>query len=185
MRHGEFSVVRDFINYSLFARFMKHDYERLMQSDVFALQKPTLRLVNAFIMESEQYEPFWQFGFFDDETEQIHAFVVKEHSIEVLDQSDAMKEPESYLPSLDLDLVMIGKAQAQVIALELLHEQYNLPLGNVKIFLLANDVHYGVIWNITFVTATFDVVNVKVNAITGEIVFHKKHSLLDLNAKHI
>jgi hypothetical protein len=164
---------------------MKSEYVRLLESDVFSQAPRSRRFVNAFYMESDQYEPYWQFGFFDDETNQIYAYVVKEDSIEALPSSEAMKEPDSYLQTLNLADVEVLKIEAEYIALDFVAQKYNLPLGSVKIFLLQNDTQFGQIWNITLVTATFDVVNVKIHGKTGDILFDKKHSLLDMNANKI
>ena len=141
------------------------------------------RLINAFYMQSQQFEPHWQFGFFCDETQKITSFVVNEQAVSENNADDAMKEPDAAVLTLDMAQIQISETEAYATALTLAQIEYKGAVPQVKIFLLQHDTQLGHVWNITFVTQDYQVLNIKIAAQTGVVLTHNAHSLLDMQAK--
>ncbi len=166
-----------------FTESLQSAYDKLLSSGMIA-QQQNLRLINAFFMQSQQVEPYWQFGYFDDETENITTYVMKPEGIIAQKPDETMKEPESVIHSLDMEGVTIFEVEAHKIAMGVVTIEYNAIPVSVQIYLLQNDAELGPIWNITFITNTYEVVNVKIDVREGVVLRHKKHSLLDMQAQN-
>jgi len=169
---------------------MQEEYDALLASTQykeFIEQHEKHMLVNAFILYSDQYDATWQFGFYAEDTDLITAFVIRGNQddgfeIEQQKADEVTKEPSAKLLPLNLDVVQKTSEQALEIAITFIEVEYNAGAAQSKILLLQNMAELGEVWNVTIISKTFDVMNVKVNAKNGEVVSHSQHSLLDMQA---
>ena len=125
------------------------------------------KLVSAFYMgELDKVE--WQVDFFEDG--KIHSFLpdgsVKEDK---LFGNEGLKE-------LDLDEVKVDLAHAEQTVEKVRDEKYpNIEADKVIVILNNTDK---VVWNITWLTKDFKVFNVKVDAVSGDVINEKCESVL-------
>jgi hypothetical protein len=85
---------------------------------------------------------------------------------------------EEYIQKLDIDKLKISRSDASSACDEVIKENYKHETLNKAIFLLQNLPEFGEVWNITIITSSFSVINIKIDAITGNVVKHEKQSLM-------
>ena len=120
----------------------------------------------------------WQIGYYSKETDKLVVFENNNDLILIHPAEDALKK-EEYIQMLELDKLKISKSDAVSICDGVLKENYKYESLNKAIFLLQNLPEYGNVWNITIITETFSVINIKIDAITGKVVKHEKQNLMN------
>jgi len=154
------------------------DVESSRQYKAFIKDNPEHYLVHLFSMMDTLHQKDWQIGYYSKKTDRITVFDCKDDgSIEIMPPQEAFKE-KNYIESLDIVKVKISKEEATKTTEKVLKESYGAESLNKVIMLLQNLPEYGQIWNLTIVTATFSVINIKIDAVTGKVVKHSKESLL-------
>ncbi len=133
------------------------------------------------IMDSRKAEE-WDVGYYSKKTDRIIVFKYANNTVTAEPPQEVFKE-KGYVEPLVLDAVTIGKDEAIAQANAVLKENYSAESIMNAIVLLQNIKEYGQVWNITLTTLTFHVINVKINAITGEVVKHSRESLIGWNKK--
>lgn len=143
----------------------------------FIKNNPKNYLAHLFTMMDAAHKDDWQLGYYNKETDKVTVFEYNEGKIIMLPAQEAFKE-KNYIAQLKIGEVKISHEEAMKIIDEVLKKNYSAELLIKAIVLLQNLPEYGQIWNITIVTATFNVINVKINATTGEIIKHSKETLI-------
>ncbi|MBW3014225.1 hypothetical protein KY335_03210 [Candidatus Woesearchaeota archaeon] len=134
-------------------------------------------LAHFFIMLNDKYEPMtrWQVGFYNKENDHVVSFDVDKKIVKT--ESRAFKHVEHKVSELKLAEVKVDFEEALDIAKNLLKEKFpgNAP---VKIVVLLQTIEGVATWNVTFITAAFNVLNIKLNASDKKIIHHEFSSLL-------
>jgi hypothetical protein len=134
-------------------------------------------LVHGFYEAAEAgKEERWQVGFYDRQADRIITFVVGQ-SITELPPAEAFKEAGA-IPALDTGEVRLPLADALAAARKALAEHYP-RLQPLRSFLIIQRLEDGTVYNITFLTAAFKTVNVKLSARTGAVLHHCLVELAD------
>ena len=149
---------------------LKQAYEKIQR------EQPQGFLCSAFIMchpkELEQQD--WQLDFFHNE--KIDSYKVTNNNIEQLNKDqDVFKDENVPIQELHLDQIQKNLEEAVQKANEEVRKEQEE--ANKIIILLQQQEKP--IWNLTFLTTTFHMHNIKVDATTGEILEKKKASLLN------
>lgn len=117
-------------------------------------------------------------GFYNkDDT--ITTFEVKGKNISLKSKDEIFKKEETSLKKLNLEKVSLNFKQVDKIAEEFRQKHYKNELPNKKIFILQH-LDSGQVWNVTIVTASFNTLNIKIDANTGEVLGHKLRSLMQM-----
>jgi uncharacterized membrane protein YkoI len=96
------------------------------------------------------------------------------------EEEEAFKEGKS-IELLELNKVNISLDEALDIAEKKRKEKYPSEIIYKSIVILQN---IGVqVWNITLISMSFNIVNIKVDSETGEVVSSNMHSILNLGTK--
>ncbi len=119
----------------------------------------------------------WEFGYFSSETKKITVFesnpVKKREPDDIVSFDDKVNQ-------LDLDEVVISFSEAMSKAESLANEK-KVNVVQKKIILLQKTDKP--MWNITFLTTDFNLLNVKLDAVTGKVISADFHSVYDLGMK--
>lgn len=135
-------------------------------------------LAHAFFMEDGNNE--WQIGYVDPEDESITVFVVSKDAVTKNPPAEAFKKPDQSIEELKLEDVKISSSDALASAKKHLSEKHpNHPLKQAILLLQVLD-DVGQVYNITLVTETFHMYNVKLDSTSGEVVDEKFDHLMSL-----
>jgi hypothetical protein len=144
----------------------------------FLRDNPDNYLAHLFNMSDNIENNDWQLGYYGKKSDKITVFDMLDNgNISVMPPQDAFKE-NNYIQPLDMGKIKVSRQQAHDSVVKVLKDNYSAELANKMIMLLQNLPEYGQLWNCTVITATFSVLNVKINAETGELIKHSKESLL-------
>ena len=132
-------------------------------------------LVHVFSPRDFANDNVWQIGYYSRDTDKIVVFENNNDVVLIHPPEDALKK-EEYIQALDLEKLEVSRVDASTICDEVLKEYYSHEQLNKAIFLLQNLPEFGEVWNITLVTQTFSVINIKINATTGKVVKHHKEN---------
>ncbi len=157
------------------------EYKKLIESDLFkefiSLNKD-FYLVHAYTMLGEKEKRGLEFGFYNENTDKIVVF--ETDPLNKREEEEAFKEGKS-IELLELNKVNISLDEALDIAEKKRKEKYPSEIIYKSIVILQN---IGVqVWNITLISMSFNIVNIKVDSETGEVVSSNMHSILNLGTK--
>ena len=91
-------------------------------------------------------------------------------------ESEVFKKEKTVVKRLDIKKVKKDFEDAVSIANKFQREKYSTEIPIKKIVVLQN-IDFGQIWNITFISKTFNTLNMKIDAGSGKV---KKHELVSL-----
>lgn len=151
---------------------LKKEYKRLLQSEVFNKKG---FFCSAFIMSEykELKNSVWQLDFFDSKENRITSYLM-EKEIKIADKLEVFKEESTSIEKLDLPEIKISLDKSLEIANKTLEKTKETPTKTIIILQQLSKP----LWNISFVTTSFNLVNTKINAINGSILEHTSSSLL-------
>ena len=151
---------------------LKNDYKRLLKSKEF---NNNGFLCGAFLIcELNNLEKTdWQIDFYDEKKDTITSYVVGE-KIEVSENSKIFKEEGKTIEELKLEKLKVDIKDA-LRKCEIILKQHEEKETQV-IIILQNDK--GIKWNISYVTQKFNLINIKIDAETGELVNQNIISML-------
>lgn len=155
---------------------LKDVLEKLGKSKTFQeWQKSNKKcyLSHVFIMLGEKED--CQVGYYNKEKDKITSFIIDE-KIEVSQESDIFKKDRKIVEKLDIDKVKIDFEDAVKIANKFQRENYTKEIPIKKIIVLQN-LEIGQVWNITYISNSFNTLNIKIDAKTGKI---KNHEIVSL-----
>lgn len=134
------------------------------------------------MIESDKDSP-WQFGFYYRATDKVTSFIATEDKIEVLDEEEVFKKPDTKVEPVDIEKVSLPFEKIMKKAEEFQKHHYSAELVDRTISILHNIEEYGTIWNITYITRAFKTLNMKINPENGKVEHHNASSLMDLVKK--
>ena len=126
----------------------------------------------------------WQMGYYNKNEDKITTFIVDEE-IKVMPQQEVFKKPEMKVNKVELEKVKLSFAEIMDKASEFQKKEYPKEDVNKTIAILQNLEEFGDVWNITFITRSFNTLNVKVNAEDGKVLEHKLSSIFDLRKEGV
>ncbi|MEM4637952.1 MAG: hypothetical protein QXK76_02945 [Candidatus Woesearchaeota archaeon] len=151
--------------------------KEIESSEVFRSIDPEHYLVHIFRMMDANSVEECQVGYYNVKSDKIVVFDYIKGKITINSPQDAFKE-KNYIEPLDLSKVKVSMDDALVLVNEVVKNNYPSQAMSKAILLLQKLPEYGQIWNVTIVTNSFNVINIKINAETSEILHHGMESLL-------
>lgn len=137
-------------------------------------------LVHIFRMIDTNNMQDCQVGYYLKKSDKITVFDYIDGKVKMMPPEEAFKE-KNYIAPLELDKVTLGMDDALKISEEVVKKNYPAHLLSKAIVLLQKLPEFGQIWNITVITHTFQVINIKINAETATVIKHSMESLLGWN----
>jgi len=152
-------------------------YHRLQESEVFKqwkLNHPAEYLSSCFTVVKKNTIAQWQFHYYNKQDDTITTFDVKKTTTQEA-ASKIFKKPGELVEELELDKVKISFEDALHKAESLSHPGEEFT---EKIIILQQIQQP--LWNISMISSTFNLMNIKISAISGEVLHESFDSLLSL-----
>ena len=148
--------------------------ERIKNSDIYKKWHRDEYLVNYFFMGDKE-----TIDFYSKKTKRITSFIVSD-KIEMIEDK-VFQKSKGDLEELEIEKVKVRREEALKKATRV--KEKNAPSEQVtKTIAILQQQKYPV-WNITYITSNFNMVNIKIDARNGEIIEEKTHSLLNMIRK--
>ncbi len=132
-------------------------------------------LAHAFSMHKPGETPEWQVGYYSPKTSKVVVF--KTGPVEQLPADEAFNKGEA-IKRLDLSLVTLSPKLAEEKALAVKAKEHPGELVTKVIVILQHLDRQ--VYNFTLVTAAFNILNVRVDAASGEVVSSQLRSIMSL-----
>jgi hypothetical protein len=116
-----------------------------------------------------------EIGYYNPKKDKITVF--KTNPIMKGKEEDVFKEGKT-ITELDMKKVKLNYDEAMKKAKEIMIKDYSAEDVNKKIILLQNIS--AIVWNITLICKSLNIINIRINAETGEIIRNNKSSLLNM-----
>jgi len=157
---------------------LKQALDKLKQSKEFKDMNKDIFFSYALIMQENNQTGKWQLGFYNKSTDKMITFVVDTKEIKTEKEEEIFKKPETQVIEVNLKKAKIAYIEILKKAEEFQKKEYPKELVSKTIAILQNLEEFGTIWNITYVTLTFNTLNMKINPENGKIINHKLESLM-------
>lgn len=131
-------------------------------------QHPQAYLVHLFSMGGQI-----QIGYYDKKADAITTFIIGREITQTIDTE--IFRQHKVIPALSRKDVHISLEKAKEIASTCIVKYHDTP---AKEILVLQTIENKPVYNITFITAAFKMLNVKINAKTGEILKEDMQSLM-------
>ena len=132
----------------------------------------------AFKIPQEMKSDDWQIGFYDKKKDKITTFIIANGEITTRPEEEIFKKEEKEVNEINLNKVKLTFDNAIVKADEFQKKNFPKDRSAKTIAILQNLSELGNIWNITYVTETFNTLNMKIDATSGKILEHNFASIL-------
>jgi len=142
---------------------VKEILEKVTSSDVFKKWKKEDNYLASFFFMNE-----WSVDFYSPKTKKITSFLVKESGIEKNKEEKAFQKEEKNVEELKLDEIKISLDEAKKIINKIKKEK--APQEDLTKEIIILQKKKTPIWNMTYITSSFNVLNIKINAINKEVL---------------
>ena len=141
-------------------------------------ENPSYYLAHGFIQLNSRFETtkHWQVGFYSADKDNLALF--QTNPVKFVGFEDAFKDG-GMIDKLAFDETFVDMDKVNEVVGGLLATEYSAESPTSFIVVLQS-VLGKELYNVTVVTASFSMLLIKVDALTGKIVSHKKESLLSL-----
>ncbi|HIH31742.1 TPA: hypothetical protein HA235_03470 [Candidatus Woesearchaeota archaeon] len=146
-------------------------------SEAFKNIDPDHYLVHIFRMMDSTDSDDCQVGYYLKKSDKVTVFEYDKGDVKSTEPQEAFKEKKIILP-LRLENVKMSVDDALTKTDEIVKNNYPSQMLLKAIVLLQNIPDFGLIWNMTVITHTFNVINIKINAETSQVIRHSMESLL-------
>ena len=119
----------------------------------------------------------WQIGFYDKKKDKITTFVIGGSDISIRAEEEIFKKEDMKVNEIQINKVKLTFDTAIEKASQF--QQKNFPKDNcIKTIAILQNIHqFGNIWNITYITESFNTLNMKINAENGNVLEHNLSSV--------
>ena len=155
---------------------LKDSLEKIKNSEEFSKRKseqPKSYLSSAFLDVNN-----WQFHYYNPSDSKVAVFVV-ENDVVSINIDEIFKKEGNEIKELHIEDIKIDNVSELIK--KLIDEKYSSEEETKKIIILQQTEYP--IWNITYVTKALNVLHVKLNAISGEIIEEKFESIMKFKGK--
>jgi hypothetical protein len=156
------------------------EYNKVIQSELFQSfikDNDDYYLAHVYTMLGDKKEGF-EIGFYSEKKDKIVVF--ETNPIKKREEEEAFKEGRT-IALLDLSTLKVTFEDALDIAEKARKEKYPSEIIYKSILILQN---VGVqVWNVTLISMAFNIINIKIDAETGEVKESSIHSIMNLGTK--
>lgn len=119
----------------------------------------------------------WQLGFYDKKKDRITTFIIVGDDIKVSPEEEVFKKEDTKINGIQLSKVKLTFDSIIVKADQFQHKNFPKDKSIKTIAILQNIQTFGNIWNITYITESFNTLNMKIDASNGKILEHNLSSI--------
>lgn len=132
-------------------------------------------LAHAFVMLDEANKNTWQIGFYNEKEQRMISFILQDQDVGKTDTQEVLKT-EGDISPLQVEHIKLTVEDALAKAKEVYQEHYKNELPIKQFFIIQNtEGHH--MFNITYFTQSFNTINIKIDAETGDVIKHSKQQL--------
>jgi hypothetical protein len=157
--------------------------KKVEQSKVFRKfikEHPDYFLAHCFTMASEGEKKFkWELGYYSEKTDKLIVFET-EPKVNMRPEEEAFKK-EGTIKKLEVSQVKAGITKALKTCDEVMKSKYPKESITKKIIILQNLEKQ--LYNITLVSMSFDIINIKIDAKTGEVLYDNIQNIMSLGRR--
>ncbi len=153
--------------------------QQVEQSDEFSVPEDAY-LAHVFKMFDDANVAEWQVGYYDPAEDEVIVFTVSPSGIRKNPPAEAFKRDERAIAPLDPSKLATAPKEAVSQAKELLAEKHPGHPPKQVILLAQTLDEFGQVYNITVVTETFHMYNVKLSTDSGAVVDERFDHLMSL-----
>ncbi|MFH0870474.1 MAG: PepSY domain-containing protein [archaeon] len=151
--------------------------EKSKEFKSFKKSNPGFYLAHCFTMLDEGEKKYnWELGYYSDKKDKLVVFETVP-AVKLRDEDDPFKR-EGIIKRLDMNEVKTSLARALEICDVLAKDKYSAHAITKRIIVLQNIDKP--VYNITHVTRSYSILNVKIDAKTGEIISQNLQSIMQL-----
>lgn len=158
--------------------------EKIESTEVFLKFKkenPENYLTSAFFISPfSKLEYSWQLDYFSPKNHTISSFKFENNDLKIIKNQNIFQKNKNQLNELNLEDIKFSKIKEKI---EELKNEKSASESFNKIIVLLQNIENQTIWNITLLTNSFKVWNIKINAENGQILSEKLENVLSFKAK--
>ena len=162
----------------------KDAYASLEKSKEFSAWKKKNKncfAAHALVMREGTKDSEWQIGFYNPKIDKEVVFSLL-NPVKVSEEMDIFKKPGTKVEQLDIKKINIEFDKAVEIAEKVLADDYAPEKQNRTIIILQN-LEKKQLWNITFITNSFNMINIRIDADKGIVLKKNISSLYSLGKR--
>ena len=138
-------------------------------------------LAHVFKMLDDANIDDWQIGYYNkDDT--LTSFILTPNEIKIAETDSIFKKPEAKIKRLDKEKIKIDITGALQTAEKTQVTEYKAETP-YKIITILQTLDIGQVYNITYVTQSFKVLNFKIDASNGKVLKKKLESIMDFKTQ--
>ena len=138
-------------------------------------------LSSCFSIGNDIQELKWQIDFYDPHDKKITSFVIDENKNIKCKEEDIFKQPKDVINELELNKVKIDLDKAVLKLDKWRKRKFPGEMPSQRIFVLQN--LNTIVWNITLINTSFNVLNIKIDAIKGSLIDHSLTNVMGFKDK--
>ena len=137
-------------------------------------------LAHVFKMLDDANIDDWQIGYYNkDDT--ITTFIITPSDIKIAETENIFKKPEAKIKKLDKEKIKIDITEALQTAEKIQVTEYKAETP-FKIITILQTLDIGQVYNITYVTQSFKILNLKIDSSNGKVLKKSLNSIMDFKA---
>ena len=137
----------------------------------------------AFKIPEETGANDWQLGFYNSKSDKVTTFVIADGKISIRAEEEVFKREETKVCEIEINKINLTFDNAIAKANEFQSKNFPKDKSIKTIVILQNIPNFGNMWNITYVTESFNTLNMKIDASNGKIVEHNFASVFSFRQK--
>jgi len=137
-------------------------------------------LAHVFKMLDDANKDDWQIGFYNkDDT--ITSFMITPNDIKIADTQNIFKRPEAKIQKLEKNKIKIDITEALQTAEKIQVKEFKQETP-FKIITILQKLDIGQVYNITYITQTFKVLNLRIDSSNGKVLHKKLTPIMEFKA---
>ncbi len=137
-------------------------------------------LAHVFKMLDDENKDDWQIGYYN-KNDTITTFIITPSEIKIAETENIFKRPEAKIKKLEKEKIKVDITQALQTAEKIQSTQYKQEIP-YKIITILQKLDIGQIYNITYVTQSFKVLNFKIDSSNGKVLKKTLQSIMEFKA---
>lgn len=157
---------------------LKNSLKKIIDNKDFAKWKKKHQ--SSYFTSAFLSDDVWQFDFLDPDSGMMACFKIVDNGI-FCEESEIFRKERKEIKELDLNEIRIDLEKAEKLVFKTMSKEYKDEEIQKKFIVI--QVLDKLVWNITYITKKFNVLNVKIDAVKGIVLEHSAESLFDFRSK--
>ena len=165
-------------------RSLKKEVEETPRYKEWKQKNSDSYFVSAFFI-GEDFSPKskqWQFDFYEPNKDKVVSFIYG--SDQAVKEEEIFKKTKDKIPELLLENLKIDLEKAIDIVEKINKSKHPGETATKRLFIL-QVLESKSVWNITYISSSFNILNIKIDAISGEVINENFSSILSFKDKEL